>query len=200
MSIDNKILMLSLISSSSKEGWLGITKLQKLSFLMEYLLSQDNKRAFNYGFFMYNLGPMSIGVYDAHRDLMNEELVIEDEDGIRLSKLGESIEKQFRAVIPKEISSAMEHIISEYASMRTSELVNMIHKMKVKLPDGTVTCIEDIPKNFTVLPKPVRTALRLGTEYCETFRVLCDRSLAKALQQARKKGAKTSEYEPLVSP
>jgi len=200
MSIDNKILMLSLVSMSSERGWLGITKLQKLSFLTEYLLSENDKRAFDYEFFMYDLGPISTGVYQDFEFLVNEELIVEDEDGIRLSKLGESVEEQFRAIIPKEISSAMQHIINEYASMKTHKLVRMVHKMKIKLPNGTITRIEDIPKNLTVLPKPVETILQLGIEYLETFRILCDKSLTNALRQARKKGAKTREYEPLVSP
>ena len=200
MSIDNKILMLSLISISSKEGWLGITKLQKLSFLVEYLLSQNDQRASDYEFFMYDLGPISLEVYNDFEFLMNEELVVENEDGIRLGELGESMVEQFRGTIPKEISSAIQRIVFEYASMKTSKLVNTVHKMKIKLPDGTITRVEDIPKNLTVLPKPVKTIFRLGAEYLETFHIMSDRSLIKAIRQARRKGAKSREYEPLVSP
>lgn len=198
MSIDNKLLILSLISMSSKEGWLGITKLQKLSFLIEYLLSENDKRAFDYEFFMYDLGPMSVGVYDDFEFLINEEIVIEDEDGIRLSDLGKSIEKQFREIIPKEISSTMQSIVNEYGSMGTKKLVKLVHKMKIKLPDGTITRIEDIPKNCTVLPEPIDTIFRIGAEYIETFRVLSDRSLMKSIRQSRRKGSKSREYEPLV--
>jgi hypothetical protein len=53
MPIDDKVLMMSLISEGSKKGWMGITKLQKLTFLVESSLSEKNERAFGYEFFMY---------------------------------------------------------------------------------------------------------------------------------------------------
>lgn len=190
MPVDNKVLMLSLISMSSKQGWLGITKLQKLSFLMEYFLSKKNKRAFDYDFFMYDLGPISKGVYNDLEFLMNEELVTEDEDGIRPSKLGESINNQFREIIPKEINSAMQDIASEYASMKTAELVKSVHKMRIRLPEGTIARVGSIPKCATVLPKPLATTFKIGKEYLETFHIMCDKPLMQAIRQARRKGSK----------
>lgn len=199
MSIGNKVLMLTLILKSSREGWLGITKLMKLSFLTDYFLSNEDKRAFDYEFFMYNLGPMSTGVYHDFEFLLDKELVIEDEEGIRLSVLGENIEEQFRELIPKEISSTMKHIVNRYASMTTNNLVDAVHKMKVKLPNGTVTSIEDLPAHLIILRKPLDTILKLSRGYCETFRILSDSRLTKAIQEARRKGVKSEEYKPLAS-
>jgi len=199
MSTNDKILMLSLISMSSKKAWLGITKIQKLSFLMEYLLSKNNKRAFDYEFFIYDLGPMSIGVYNDFEFLLNERLVVENEYGIRPSDFGENISKEFQGLIPKEISSAMRYIVNEYASMKTDDLVEFVHKMKLKLPNGTTTCIEDLPKNFTLLRRPLTTIFKIGNDYLETFHILHDRPLTEAIQQTRKKGAKSKPYESLAS-
>jgi len=201
MSVNNKILMLSLISTGSKKGWLGITKLQKLSFLMEYFLHDKNKRAFDYEFFMYDLGPMSTGVYRDFEYLLNEELVIEDEDGIRPSKFGESVAEQFQDIIPKEINSAMQHIVSEYASMRTNDIVELVHKIKIKLPDGSVTRIDEFPKTCILLAKPLNAvcARTFGKEYLETFRILSNRPLMELIREARKSKTKSKPYEPLVS-
>ena len=201
MSINNKVLMLSLISTSSKKGWLGITKLQKLSFLTEYFLYENDKRAFDYEFFMYDLGPISTGVYRDLEFLLNEELVSEDEDGIRSSELGESINNQFREIIPKEINSAMQHIVNEYASMKTNDLVELVHRMKIKLPDGTVTCIDNFPRGYILLAKPLTTICEraFGKEYLETFRILSNRPLIEAIREARKSRTKSKPYEPLVS-
>jgi len=196
---DNKILMLSLISMSTEKQWLGITKLQKLSFLIEYFLSENNKRALNYEFFMYDLGPISIGVYDDFEFLLNEELLIENEDGIRPSEMGESIYKQFQDMIPKDINSTMQKIVEKYAPMRTAELVNTVHRMKIRLPDGIISRIESIPKNTTLLPKTLATSFKIGKEYLETFRIICDKPLMQAIRQTRKKGSKSKPYEPLVS-
>ena len=199
MSIDNKILMLSLISMSSKKRWLGITKLQKLSFLTEYLLSKNNKRAFDYEFFIYDLGPMSKGVYRDFEFLMDEELITENEGGIRLSELGESVLEQFRGIVPKEINSTMQHVVEKYAQMKTDELVETVHKIRIRLLDGTISRIEDLPPSFTILPKPLAACFEIGKEYLETFRIMCDKPLMEAIRQTRKKGSKTKPYEPLVS-
>lgn len=198
MPTDDRVLMMSLISKCSKRGWLGITKLMKLSFLVEDSLFSENKRAFDYEFFTYNLGPISTEVYSDLEFLLNEELVIEDEKGIRLSEYGESVERQFRDLVPKEISSIICNIVNRYASMKTSDLVGTVHKMKVRLPNGTLASIEDLPRNFVVLRKPLNTVFKLSKEYLETFRVLSDKPLVRAIQDARKKGVRSEEYKPLV--
>lgn len=190
--------MLSLLLESSKKGWIGITKLMKLSFLAEYTLTEYGERAFDYEFFMYDLGPISTSVYHDFEFLLNEEFVIEDEDGIKLTDLGRTVEKQFRDLIPKDISAIMANVVDRYASMKTNNLVDIVHRMKVKLPNGTITKIEDLPKGFVILQKPLKTIFKLSTGYCETFRILSDESLVDAIQTARKKGVKSTEYKPLA--
>lgn len=199
MLITNKILMLSLIYESSKEGWLGITKLQKLSFLMEFVLSRSNRRAFDYEFFMYNLGPISKGVYNDFEFLMNQELVIEDEEGIRLSEFGESIYEQIRDIIPKGINSVMHSVVAEHASKSTRELVETVHRIRIKLPDGVIARIEALTSGTVLLPKPLATCFRVGTGYLETLCILYDKPLTRAVRQARKRGSKTKPYQPLAS-
>lgn len=200
MPSDDKVLMMSLISGGSKKGWLGITKLQKLSFLMEFSLSEKNMRAFSYEFFMYDQGPISREVYEDLEFLIDNGLAIEDEEGIRLSKTGEDIMGQFQDTIPKNISRTMTHVINEYASLRTNILIDEVHKMKVRLPSGIVARIEDLPRYCVILPNSAATKLyKLGKEYLETFRVLSDQRLMDTLKKGREKGSNCSEYKPLVS-
>jgi uncharacterized protein YwgA len=200
MQIDGMVLLMSLISRGTRKGWLGITKLQKLSFLVESFLSEKNERAFGYKFFMFDQGPISKEVYEDLESLIDNGLVIEDEEGIRLSITGESINCQFQNTIPKSISHTINHVTDEYASLKTSALLNEIHKMKVKLPNGTVTKIEDLPRNCIILPNSAATKLyRLGKDYLETFRVLSDEPLRKTLRETREKGSRCSEYKPLGS-
>jgi uncharacterized protein YwgA len=199
MPTDDKVLMMSLISGGSKKAWLGITKLQKLSFLVESLLSEKNERAFGYEFFMHDQGPISKEAYEDLESLIDNGLVVEDEEGIRLSKTGKEIYCQFEDTIPKNISFAIDHVIDEYASLRTSILVDEVHKMKVRLPNGNITKIEDLPRYCVVLPNSAATKLyKLGKDYLETFRVLSDQSLRNSLREARKKGSNCSEYKSLV--
>ena len=194
----NSILMLVLVYGSSKRGWLGITKLQKLSFLVEYFLDEHDKRAFGYNFFMYDHGPISKGVYHDYETLLDEQLLIEDEDGIQVSELGNSISEQFVKDIPEEIRTVMQDVVNNYAHMKTHELTNFVHNMKIKLPDGSVIRIDDLDRGYTVLPKSLENALRLGKDYLETLAILANKPLIEAIRMTRKKGSTSSPYKPLT--
>jgi len=190
--------MLVLVSESSKRGWLGITKLQKLSFLVEYFLDECGKRAFGYNFFMYDHGPISKGVYHDYEILLDEQLMIEDEDGIQVSELGNSIREQFVKDIPEEIRTVMQDVVNNYAHMKTHELTFFVHNMKIKLPDGSVVRIDDLDRGYTVLPKSLENALRLRKDYLETLAILANKHLIEAIRTARKKGSTSSPYKPLT--
>jgi uncharacterized protein YwgA len=193
------ILMLSLISSSSEKGWLGITKLQKLSFLLEYFFLEKGKRAFGYEFFMYDHGPISKGVYNDYESLLDAEIIVEDEDGIKVSESGKTINQQFTDLIPEEIGSIMCSVVDHYAHMKTHELVNAVHDMKIGVPGGFIVRIDDIDNCYVLIPESPKTAFKVGTNYLETFAVLSNKSLAKAIREARRNGSKSKPYEPLFS-
>jgi uncharacterized phage-associated protein len=193
------VLMLSLISSSSEKGWLGITKLQKLSFLLEYFLFVKGKRAFGYKFFMYDHGPISKGVYDDYESLLDSEIIIEDEDGVKVTDEGKALIRQFQALIPEDISAPMFQVVENYAAMKTHEIVNMVHGMEIEVPDGLVMRVDDIDRSFAIIPESPETAFKIDTNYLETFAVLSNKSLAKAIRDARRNGAKSKPYEPLFS-
>jgi uncharacterized protein YwgA len=153
--------MLSLISMGSKKGWLGITKLQKLTFLTEYNLSLKNIRAFDYEFSIYDIGPISLGVYEDFKYLISKGLITEDEDGVRLTKHGQEIYEQFKHLIPKDVNSNMRKIVNNYAKFKTKELVEKVDKMKVRLPDGATAVIDKLSKSTSILPKPLKTAIEV---------------------------------------
>jgi uncharacterized protein YwgA len=195
----SKVMMLSLISLSNKKGWLGITKIQKFCFLVDYYLSLHEKRAFNYDFFMYDLGPMSKDVYNDFEFLLDEKLVVEGKEGIKATEIGQSIIEQSKEIIPKDINTIMHKIVDQYAPMDTDDLVRIVHKSKIKLPNGTVSRIEDLPRCFTILPQQLTNLFKIGENYLETFRIMSDKPLYEAIQFSRKKGEKSKPFEPLVS-
>jgi uncharacterized protein YwgA len=193
------ILMLSLISSSCEKGWLGITKLQKLSFLLEYFFLQKGKRAFGYEFFMYDHGPISKGVYKDYESLLDAEIIFEDEDGIRVGETGKAINQQFKDLIPEEIGSIMDFVVDHYAHMKTHELVNAVHDMKIEVSNGFIARIDDIDNSYVLIPESPKTAFKVETNYLETFAILSNGPLAKAIREARRNGSKSKPYEPLSS-
>jgi uncharacterized protein YwgA len=192
----NSILMLSLVSESTKKAWLGITKLQKLTFLTEYYLSQESKRGFGYRFFMYDHGPISKGVYNDFELLLDQQLIIDDEAGIQVSKAGNNINDQLKNLIPPEIAAVMQEIVSKFAHMKTHEIVNFVHNMVIKLPSGDTVRIHDVEKGCIVLPESENT-FKVDKSYIETFKILADESLREAIRAERKKGSVSYPYQPL---
>ena len=195
----NAVLMLSLVSNSSKKGWLGITKLQKLSFLGEYRLAQKGIRAFGYEFFMYDHGPISKGVYDEYESLLDEQLLIEDENGIQVSSTGNNISQQFEEVIPEEVKTIMQEVVSTYAHLRTHELRKLVHDMQIQLPNGVNMKVDNIGKGCTVLAPSSKHAFVLKRDYAETFAIMANNSLMKSIRSTRKKGSTFTPYKPLSS-
>lgn len=193
------ILMLSLISSSAKKGWLGITKLQKLSFLIEYLLMKKGQRGSGYEFFMYDQGPISKGVYNDLETLLDREIIVEDEKGIRASDFGDSINTQFETVIPEEVRSVMQYVVGHYARMSTHELVKFVHDMKMKLPDGSTIRIDDISRSCVLLPEAQDKSFVVKSNVLETFAIMSHKSLINSIRATRKNGSKSKPYTPLVS-
>lgn len=194
----NSILMLSLVAESSKKAWLGITKLQKLSFLMEYYLSEQSKRAFGYRFFMYDHGPISKGVYNDYESLLDEELVVEDENGIQTSEAGNNINEQIKGSLPKEIETVMQYVVKRFAHMNTHELEKFVHNMKITLPSGLIARIDDLERGCIVLPESPENSFKVEKGYMETFNILANKSLREAIRVARK-GSRSSPFQPLSS-
>ncbi len=192
----NSVLMLALVSASEKRGWLGITKLQKLAFLIEYTLNQDGKRAFGYNFFMHNHGPISKGLYNDYEAMLDEQLIVEDENGIQVSEIGKSISEQFLQAIPKDIQEAMKQIVKNFAHMKTHELRNYVHAMNIIMPDGSTMRVDNILKGSTVLQGSLKS-FKLEKSYSETFAILANKKLMDPIRAARKHGSTCSPYKPL---
>lgn len=194
------ILMLSLISSSAKKGWLGITKLQKLSFLIEYLLmTEKSQRGFGYEFFMYDQGPLSKGVYSDLETLLDREIIVEDEKGIKASEFGDRVNTQFEDLIPEEVRCVMNYVVDHFAPMNTHDLVKYVHNMKAKLPDGSTIRIDDIKRSCILLPEASETSFNVKSNIIETFAVMSHKSLMDSIRATRKSRSKSKPYEPLVS-
>jgi uncharacterized protein YwgA len=197
--IGDRLILLFLSDIGSQEGWLGITKLQKLSFLCEYALSEKGFRALGYEFYMYDLGPMSREVYDGFEYLLEEELLIEDERGIRTTALGHQLSKEIEEQIPKNIKATIRNIAMTVMPKKTDQLVSEVHKMKVKLPDGTQTVVDEIPKREVILPKQISTCVEYVEQYKETIEIITDKNLLNSIKSARKSKSKSEPYKPLAS-
>jgi hypothetical protein len=93
----------------------------------------------------------------------------------------------------------MRHIVDNYASMKTHEIVKAVHSMKIEVSGGFMVRIDDIDISCVLIPESSKTAFKVETNYLETFAVLSNKSLAKAIRDARRNGSKSKPYEPLFS-
>lgn len=195
----NRIILLSLIDISYQKGWIGITKLHKLSFLTDFYLSLENQRAFSYEFFMYDHGPISKGVYDDFEFLLDSGLLTEDETGIKPSIEGVLIAQNSRAIIPENINDTMQSVAEKFAGLETKELVNWVHEMEIEIEKGKVKRINEIKKGTTIIPGTVESPLKLNSELKETLEIMSNKELINKVREHRKKGSLSKPYVPLLS-
>jgi hypothetical protein len=124
--------------------------------------------------------------------------VVEDEDGIKASEFGDSVNTQFETLIPKEVRSTMQYVVDHYAPMNTHDLVKFVHGMKAKLPDGSTIRIDDIKLSCILLPEASETSFNVESNILETFAILSHKSLINSIRATRKSGSKSKPYEPCV--
>ncbi len=148
---------------------------------------------------MYDHGPISKGVYNDYEALLDEQLLIEDENGIQVSSTGKNISLQFESIIPAEIRDTMQQVVKDYGHLRTHEMRKLVHDMQIQLPNGAVVKVDNIGKGCTVLAPSSKHSFTLRSDYSETFAIMANSSLMDSIRATRKKGSKCSPYKPISS-
>jgi hypothetical protein len=195
--VSDRLLLLWLIKKGSS---LDAYELQIVPFRAEYELQKEGMRAFNYEFFQYNQGPLSIEVYD-DRDFLKEQSLISVEGfTARITPEGKKLVSEFEEVFKKNrtVVQKLEKSVEQFSKMSSAELVADTHKMIIKW-EGKPTRIGDLPKHATILSQPRKSSLELDSATSETLAILFQRELIDNLRKARKEGCTSSPYRPLVT-
>jgi hypothetical protein len=193
----DRLFLLWLIKKTSP---LDAYKLQKLPFRLEYELCQEGKRAFNYEFFQYYQGPLSIEVYEDRDFLKEQSLISVHGYTAEITGEGEAFLSQFDHVLRKNeaLARKLAEIADRFSGKTGGELVTDTHDIVVQF-NGNSVKLGDLPRHTTILEKPEKTCIEIDPPTLETLVVLFDSELVKNLREARREGRTSSPYKPLIT-
>jgi len=197
----NALQLLYLIYNLGKfRGYIGVTKIQKLSFLIEYRQKINHIDGLNFKWFRWEFGPMSKEIYDLLRILRENEIVISTHKGIVLTQKGIKLVEKFTPII-KENSQAFEiidQIVEEFGRRNAKFLKNYIY---TSFSLGS-TKLKDVDQGVDlIMPKEEEMKeIKISDDWLETLEIYLDRelyeSLNRAIESARTKPS--LRYEGLV--
>lgn len=193
----DRLLLLWLINEASP---LDRFKLQKLPFREEYELDKEGKRLFNYEFFQYDRGPISVDIYDDLDALKELKLISEEGVTIRSSSEGKNLLANFQEVFRSNESllTRVSGSIRDMSKKNSYDLVRETHDMLVTF-GGKDQKLREIPKFTTFLIPPESTSFEVDERSLETLIVLCNPELMANMRKVRREGSNSSPYIPLVS-
>lgn len=204
-SIINRLLLLYLCSISKEHGiWLGITKLQKLSFLSEKTMVDNRMNGLSYLFFRFNYGPMSKEIYQDRDNLINAGLLKKGKgDHAPLNKAKSLLEDFLKDHYEENQTffEGIKSIVRENRNYSTEELSEKIYEMKIKPPlfFDEPKKIRDIPLGYDLLdgiaPENADQKFRIDQAWLETLNL--EFSLSKERKQAMKISASPTFQEQL---
>lgn len=173
--ISDKLFLLYLINSVNKQNnFLGITKLQKLVYILENYLYTKGKRALNFSFFRWDYGPMSKEIY-VERDFLVNNGLIEKEGDIRITKKGKNLLSQCSEILEENetIIQLIDRITNEYSRYETEDLKNRVYNTKD--PSWGLRII-DISQGFDLLVGlPEKEDItNIDSDWIETLDILLD--------------------------
>src|SRR2546428_8271663 len=173
----------------SKSGlYLGITKLDKLTFLSEKEMLDQKVRGFNYEFFKWHHGPLSTDIY-ADLDVLRRSGFVSGKDNIALTIQGIEALKRLSSLFKehKLVTAPIGAVTRRSAGLTTQELTERVYGTTVRYPMGSKK-IRDIPKGWVILgpPPPERTSasFTLNDSWVETLEIILDRDGYDSLKRA----------------
>lgn len=193
----DRLLMLYLFDRVSEESKItGDVKLQKLMFLSENEMIEDQVNGLNYKFWRWDHGPMSKGVFEDHAYLCDNELVSEAQ-GVSLSK-GREVLKEAIPVLQENSSiiDEIDDIISNFGRMSGSRLKGVVYEKEVELQDGGERmAVKDIPRGRDIFD-PVsmnnfKTTFSISPEWAETLSIQLDSEARESVREGVKSGQNT---------
>ena len=186
--------------SENSKMW-GDVKLQKLIFLSEKRMLEEQKRGFHYQFFRWDHGPMSRGVYEDHDFLKSNNLV--DSESLEVSDRGESILEEASDLFEEneEFITHIDFVTDEFGTCSGSDLKSVVYDLEVSpLTLGGSIKVEDIPEGVDIyFPIPdhlTKGVFSIDDKWLETLDILFREGSRQALDDAIER-AQTNESQSL---
>ena len=190
--ISDNLLLMYLVSRARKRD-LGITKLQKLAFLVEATAANRDTKTYNYRFYKWHHGPLSNELYQDHDELVANNIITPV--FLRLTKRGENILQQATEVFEdnQEVTDKIDEIILKYDRFTLGHIKQLVYKGKIH-KEGQTLVIGEVPDGTELLAAlsdtEAITKFEISDTWIETLDILLDEEYCKSVDKAMKE-AKT---------
>lgn len=176
------LVLMHLAGTENKEAFVGDRlKCMKLPFLAANHMFEQKAKGFNLTFFRYEHGPLSKGVYSAWNHLISLGLLIEDRNGLRVTREGNTLAQ---AIFYDALSSqanrffaeTIENVASRYGHLSTPRIKQIVYDIEVCLPrSGNRMRIRDVELGEDIIlildRNEVRSALEFDAAWMETLAI-----------------------------
>jgi hypothetical protein len=206
--IVDKVLLLRLIRAAQGRGRLVTIPLHKLVFLSEHQMNGKRIKGFNYSFYRDRFGPAAPGIYDDFGELIDAGLI--RDCPFRLTSSGEELLDGLEPAFRRNGNRLFSGIIGEIAKdtpLDIRPIKELVYKMSITLPDGTVKKVSEIPfrpnRKILMMRKlsagDFREAFTLEEGEVETFEMMMDPELRDSLRRAEDdaRGGRISPRTPV---
>ena len=201
--ISDHLLLLYLIKKHGElsNRYLGITKLQKYTFLSEDAMNEDSIKGLNYNFFRYNYGPVSKQLYNDIK--LFKELGLIHKENIKLTEKGEKIFQAFEELYQKnkKITKKIDEQIQKLATMDTEEVKQYVYDLE-KCVYFLKMKIRDMPMFLDIISKlsedKAQIRFDIDEEDIETLNILLDDETLDNILQITSCKEKSIPYEALA--
>ncbi|MGD2247560.1 MAG: DUF4065 domain-containing protein [Candidatus Methanofastidiosia archaeon] len=201
--ITDNFLLLYLINTVHEKSrhYLGMTKLQKLVFIIEKILNEKGIKTFNYNFFAWNYGSLSKEIYLDHEKLVEND-IINDNKNITLSKRGKKLLEDSKSILKRnrDILKDLDKIVEEFADFDTNSLVDYVHELTVNIES------HENPVKISSLNKgtdiPLKVDDRHGIKvfeidesWIETLEILMDKEFCEDIKESEMDAVKGRVFQ-----
>jgi hypothetical protein len=197
-----------LIRAAQGRGRLVTIPLHKLVFLSEHQMNGKRIKGFNYSFYRDRFGPAAPGIYDDFGELIDAGLI--RDCPFRLTSSGEELLDGLEPAFRRNGNRLFSGIIGEIAKdtpLDIRPIKELVYKMSITLPDGTVKKVSEIPfrpnRKILMMRKlsagDFREAFTLEEGEVETFEMMMDPELRDSLRRAEDdaRGGRISPRTPV---
>jgi len=200
----DRLLMLFLISECQKIGYkiTGKVKLTKLLYLSESKMVKNKIKGFNYSFFRWDYGPMSVELLRDLDCLSNNGLLKSTENFIGVTSKGKEVLKNSSELLDRNrgLLEYIQQIVREFGHYKGSSIKEIVYglpKIGKKIQIGTTRHGEELLNAISF--EEAKQRFMIDDEWTETLSIMIDKemcdSLDKGIQDAKE--GKIEKYVPL---
>lgn len=195
----DRLLLLYLLNKASEiDSSLGVTKVQKMVFLSEWMMLTNREKGFNYSFIKLTYGPYS---HQLQREDLPQLITSGIVEGLTLSptEIGRAILNDFEDLFRRNgiFIRRVDRIVEEYSRMPLGELLRRVYSMRHPYIKGrTIRDLKErTPLLYAIDKKNASEVFNLTPEEIATLEIYFDTKAFKSLIKASEDRRLTLTFE-----